>query len=208
MMFRFFTQSPCVGGRHEPRFSAVALCLLLLSFCTQAAASCDWPEWQQFKQHYISEQGRVIDTSSPKKITTSEGQSYGLFFALVANDRPTFENILQWTQNNLAQGDLSARLPAWLWGMKEKDKNGKQEWGVLDTNSASDSDLWIAYSLMEAGRLWKVRSYQSLGFLLLQRIAREEVAELPGFGEMLLPGRVGFAHSPVWTVNQAIYRRS
>lgn len=54
---------------------------------------------------------------------------------------------------------------------------------------------------MEAGRLWKVRSYQSLGVLLLQRIAREEVAELPGFGEMLLPGRVGFAHSPVWTVN-------
>jgi endoglucanase len=29
----------------------------------------------------------VIDPSDARKITTSEGQSYGLFFALAANDR-------------------------------------------------------------------------------------------------------------------------
>ena len=66
--------------------------LLLCAF--SAAAACEWPGWQQYKQYYISPQGRVIDPSSPNKITTSEGQSYGLFFALVANDRPTFDRLL------------------------------------------------------------------------------------------------------------------
>ncbi len=92
------------------------ICPLLLLVSFGATAACDWPAWQQFKQDYISDAGRVIDPSSPQKITTSEGQSYGLFFALVANDRETFDRLLTWTENNLAAGDLTAHLPAWLWG--------------------------------------------------------------------------------------------
>jgi endoglucanase len=170
-------------------------CLLLLS-SFHALATCEWPAWQQYKQFYISEQGRVIDPSSPNKITTSEGQSYGMFFALVANDRATFDQLLSWTENNLAAGDLSARLPAWLWG-----EDDKKQWRVLDSNSASDADLWIAYNLLEAGRLWQSRHYQTLGTLLLQRIAREEVADLPGLGWMLLPGNVGFVDGDRWRLN-------
>lgn len=146
--------------------------LLLCAF--SAAAACEWPGWQQYKQFYISPQGRVIDPSSPNKITTSEGQSYGLFFATVANDRPTFDLLLARTENNTAAGDLSARLPARLWG-----ESDDKQWKVLDANSASDADLWIAYNLLEAGRLWKSRRYQTLGTLLLQRIGREEVADIP-----------------------------
>ena len=168
--------------------------LLLCAF--SAAAACEWPGWQQYKQFYISPQGRVIDPSSPNKITTSEGQSYGLFFALVANDRPTFDQLLTWTENNLAAGDLSARLPAWLWG-----ESDDKQWKVLDANSASDADLWIAYNLLEAGRLWKSRRYQTLGTLLLQRIGREEVADIPGLGLMLLPGKVGFVAEDRWRLN-------
>ena len=168
--------------------------LLLCAF--SAAAACEWPAWQQYKQFYISEQGRVIDPSSPNRITTSEGQSYGLFFALVANDRPAFDQLLTWTENNLAAGDLSAHLPAWLWG-----ENEQKQWTVLDSNSASDADLWIAYNLLEAGRLWKSRRYQTLGTLLLQRIAREEVADIPGLGLMLLPGKVGFVAEDRWRLN-------
>ncbi|MBB1214194.1 endo-1,4-D-glucanase, partial [Klebsiella pneumoniae] len=40
--------------------------LLLCAF--SAAAACEWPGWQQYKQFYISPQGRVIDPSSPNKI--------------------------------------------------------------------------------------------------------------------------------------------
>lgn len=177
----------CLGG---------AFGLLLALALPVYAAQCDWPAWQQFRQAYISDEGRVIDASSPQKITTSEGQSYALFFALVADDRDTFATLLRWTQDNLADGDLSARLPAWLWG-----ENAEKQWGVLDANSASDSDLWIAYSLLEAGRLWDSHHYRALGTLLLQRIAREESADLPGLGPMLLPGKTGFAKANRWTLN-------
>ena len=90
--------------------SGIVTMLLLAAFCVQAA--CTWPAWEQFKKDYISQEGRVIDPSDARKITTSEGQSYGMFFALAANDRAAFDNILDWTQNNLAQGSLKERLPA------------------------------------------------------------------------------------------------
>ncbi|BFO07625.1 hypothetical protein GGER_01350 [Serratia rubidaea] len=80
-------------------------------------------------------------------------------------------------------------------------ENENKQWTVLDDNSASDSDLWIAYSLLEAGRLWDSRRYQTLGTLLLQRIAREEVADIPGLGPMLLPGKVGFVKDDGWRLN-------
>lgn len=150
-------------------------------------AVCAWPAWQAFQRGFVSPEGRVIDVGSAQSITTSEGQSYALFFALVEGDRATFDRLLSWTVNNLAQGDLTAHLPAWLWG--KKDGGG---WGVLDTNSASDSDVWIAYTLLEAGRLWQDRRYQALGTLLARRIVREETARLPQLGPTLLPAPVGF----------------
>ncbi|MDX1265812.1 MAG: cellulose synthase complex periplasmic endoglucanase BcsZ [Oceanisphaera sp.] len=169
---------------------------LVLLWSNGASAACDWPAWQHFQRAYISEQGRVIDPAGGRDITTSEGQSYGMFFALVADDRDTFAQLLQWTQNNLAAGDMTARLPAWLWGQDQQ-----QQWGVLDSNSAADSDLWLAYDLLEAGRLWQNRRYLMLGTLLLQRIAREEVADIPGLGAMLLPGKNGFVDEQRWTLN-------
>lgn len=154
--------------------------------------------WDEFKHYYISEQGRVIDAHNLKHpgCTTSEGQSYALFFALVSNDRVAFETILQWTINNLAQGDLTKNLPAWLWGV---DANGR--WLILDKNSASDADLWIAYELLEAGRLWANKKYTLLGMSLLKEIKQKEVVNIPGFGLMVLPGQAGFAHPPLWKLN-------
>ncbi len=32
------------------------------------------------------------------------------------------------------------------------EKKSEDEWTVLDSNSAADSDLWIARALLEAGR--------------------------------------------------------
>ena len=156
--------------------SGLVTMLLLAAFSVQAA--CTWPAWEQFKKDYISQEGRVIDPSDARKITTSEGQSYGMFFALAANDRAAFDNLLDWTQNNLAQGSLKENLPAWLWGKKENSK-----WEVLDSNSASDGDVWMAWSLLEAGRLWKEQRYTDIGSALLKRIAREEVVTVPGLGK-------------------------
>ena len=156
----------------------------MLSFSFSAGASeskCEtWPAWNNFRAKFVSEEGRVVDRSLPQHVTTSEGQSYGLMFALIANDRATFDLILRWTENNLAGGDLTSQLPAWDWG-----KRGDGSWGVIDGNAATDADLWIAYALGEAGRLWKIPKYTALAELLAARIMREEAMEIPGLGPAL-----------------------
>lgn len=162
-----------------------------------ATAQDGWPAWEQFRAEFLSEDGRVIDKSSLYGHTFSEAQAYGLFFSLVANDRSSFDKILRWTEDNLCAGDLTAHLPAWLWGLRKNDT-----WGVRDANSAADADVWLAYALGEAGRLWNVRRYQALSELLRARILREEVQELPGLGPSLLPASRGFAlSSRRWRLN-------
>ncbi len=168
----------------------------LLLAAGQVGAACQWPAWEQFKQAYVSPEGRVIDPSDARKISTSEGQSYGLFFVLAANDRAGFDKLLTWTQNNLAEGDLKQHLPGWLWGKKDDE-----QWTLLDSNSASDSDLWIAWALLEAGRLWQQPQYTETGKALLARIVAEETVAVPGLGTMLLPGKVGFADDSGWRFN-------
>ncbi|HYD81024.1 MAG TPA: cellulose synthase complex periplasmic endoglucanase BcsZ [Paucimonas sp.] len=154
------------------------------AWAADTAACGRWPAWESFRARFVADSGRVID---PVAHTTSEGQSYGLFFALVANDPAAFASILRWTEDNLAGGDLTARLPAWQWG-----KQNENAWGVIDDNAASDSDMWIAYSLLEAGRLWRMPKYAALGQLLAERILREESVQLPGLGRTVLPGPRGF----------------
>src|ERR1700756_450055 len=155
-------------------------------------ASCsaqDWtPLWKSYAAAFMDNQVRVIDHDAGDR-TTSEGQAYGMFFALVANDRARFDGLLHWTEVNLAAGDLSAHLPTWLWG-----HGANNQWGVLDRNSAADADLWMAYTLLEAGKAWNEPRYTKLGTALAHRIAAEEVVQVPGLGATIAPGRTGFQH--------------
>ena len=156
-----------------------------------------WPAWDIFKAQFTNEGGRVISDDGEGGKTYSEGQAYALFFALVANDRRAFDKVLRWTENNLCDGDMTARLPAWLWGRRPDGT-----WGVIDSNAASDADLWIAYALGEAGRLWNERSYRALSALLAARVLREETADIPGLGPTLLPAPKGFVQpNGRWRLN-------
>lgn len=134
-----------------------------------SAALCEavspWPAWTRTQLRMIASEGRVIDYPDSRLIMTSEGQSYALFFALVNNDRALFRRLVHWTQANLAKGDLSSNWPARLWGGKPDGQGGG-----LDSKSATDSNLWIAYSLLEAVRLWKERGYTAMGNQLLAQI--------------------------------------
>lgn len=155
-----------------------------------------WQQWLAFKRVFIQADGRVIDRTAGLR-STSEGQAYTLFFALAANDPVTFERVLHWTTDNLAAGDLTARLPAWLWGRGEDGS-----WGVLDANAASDADLWIAYTLLEAARLWQRPQLRTTGLALLAQIKAREVAEIPPLGAMLIPAPFGFqAENGDWRLN-------
>ncbi|WP_112478514.1 cellulose synthase complex periplasmic endoglucanase BcsZ [Vibrio variabilis] len=159
---------------------------MMLNTVAPASLAETWPQWQAFKSVYMTPEGRIVDGSDDRLITTSEGQSYAMFFALVANDKAAFDTLYNWTQQHLADGDLTARLPAWLWGKTS------QGYGVIDSNSASDSDLWIAYTLIEAGRLWGSDYYQNVGYLLAKRILKEETVSFGAGNRQLLPGKQGF----------------
>jgi endoglucanase len=177
---------------HSRRLMLHSLVMIMTSAVCGAQ---DWPLWKSYTTAFMDNQVRVIDHTAGDR-TTSEGQAYAMFFALVAKDRPRFDGLLRWTESNLAGGDLSTHLPAWLWGQK-KDKS----WGVQDANSAADADLWMAYTLIEAGKAWGGPRYTSLGKALAKRIAAEEVAQIPGFGPMLLPGSQGFQHGNSYHLN-------
>jgi endoglucanase len=173
--------------------------LAAMSLDAHTAQQCDWPAYRLFIERAVQADGRVIDRSTDAQQTTSEGQSYGMFFALVANDRASFDRMLAWTRANLSANQFDAgsvRLPAWQWGKKPDGT-----FGVMDPNSASDADLWIAYDLLQAGRLWKEPSYTKLGFALATQIIRQETVELPGLGPMLLPGPQGFRTGDVTRLN-------
>jgi endoglucanase len=167
-----------------------ALCGLWVTLsCAHAACvpAGDWVAWSAFRAAYLQSDGRVIDRSRPDQATVSEGAAYSAFLALVADDRRTFDAVERWVRDNLAAGDLTQRLPAWRWGHGEDGR-----WDVLDAHSASDADLWLAYDLLEAGRLWRDERLSRLGEHLARRILDEEVATVAGLGPVLLPGPAGF----------------
>ena len=170
------------------RIATVAVSCAALLLQTGCRAEMPWPLWQAYRAKFIDASGRVIDHDpGGNDHTTSEGMAYGMFFALVTNDRASFDKMLHWTEDNLAGGDLTARLPAWNWG-----KGDDGQWKTLDANSAADADLWLAYDLLEAGRMWKDDRLAKLGSVLSDRIAHSEIALVPGLGTVLLPGASGF----------------
>ena len=154
---------------------------LACAFCSASSAMAAWPVWDEFRNDAL-DNGRVVDKSDDRKVTTSEGQSYAMFFALVTNDQVTFDGLAAWTADNLSGGDLTKTLPAWLWGRGRGDK-----WGILDTNNATDSDMWIAWCFLEAGRLWKSEEYTKKGMAMLE-LLKKEVRTVDNLGSVVLPG--------------------
>ena len=174
------------GSPRVRRMGVIALVLAFFLSQQGCRAEQPWPLWQHYRAHFLEPSGRIVDHTDNDR-STSEGQAYAMFFALVADDRSSFDKLLHWTEDNLAGGDLTARLPAWKWG-----KSSTGEWKRLDSNSAADADLWLSYVCLEAGRLWKDDRLTRLGTVLADHVARSEVVLAPGVGTVLLPGPQGF----------------
>ena len=190
-------EAPARALRHAARALALWCALAPAAMAADTCKAAAWPLWEQFAQRYMQADGRVIDYSVEQRHSTSEGQSYAMFFALVARDRERFDKLWAWSVANLAGGDIGARLPAWQWGQKADGS-----WGVVDANPASDANLWFAYALAEAGRAWREPRYTAQAQTLLAQVALEEVADLPGLGPTLLPAAKGFVlQQRIWRLN-------
>lgn len=157
----------------------------LFIMLTSVSHASTWELWDDFLvKHY--QKGRIIDNSDPRAITTSEGQSYALFFSLVANDQKTFDEILNFTENNLASKSFKNNLPAWIYGTIDGEEK------IIDANNATDSDLWIAYSLLEASRIWGKTEYKTKALNIIDNLKKRCIYKHTTQGEIILPAANGF----------------
>jgi endoglucanase len=152
-----------------------------------ADTSCETPRprevrraWRAYVRRFVQPDGRVIDLSDGG-VSTSEGQAYGLIRAVWADDRPSFDRMLDWTRDNLQHGDPAA-LPAWRWG-----DAGNGVWGVISENPAADADQWMAYALLIAAEQWDEPRYRGQALGLLAAIWEQEVG-MVGPHRVVLPG--------------------
>jgi len=148
--------------------------------------------WDGFKTEFLSADGRVIDYGQGD-ISHSEGQAYALLLAEIHDDRATFDRVLQWTMNNLAQRPDG--LLAWKWG-----KDDHNQWRILDGNNATDGDLITALALARAAARWNEPLYaekaKSLARSMRENLSREWQGML-----FLLPGKSGFENGGNLVVN-------
>jgi endoglucanase len=129
--------------------------------------------WNAYRDRFIQGDGRVIDRESADR-TTSEAQAYALLRAVLTDDKPTFERVLNWGETNLQRrgldGNRSDHLWAWQWG-----RNPQDQWLPLDSNFASDGDVDAATALIFAARRWQRPEYVDLAKLKLEDLWNQAV---------------------------------
>lgn len=143
--------------------------------------------WDSYRQRFIQSDGRVIDYEASDR-STSEGQAYALLRAVLINDPTTFALTLNWSENNLQRqvgGKRTDSLWAWKWGRKE-DGN----WGVIDSNFASDGDIDAITALILASRRWHQPEYLKLAKLKLQDLWNLSTISKTQGKRYLLPGPI------------------
>ncbi len=151
-------------------------------------------EWRAFRNRYVAADGRVIDTAN-NGISHSEGQGYGMFFAVHFDDRPSFERIWGWAQHNLRRPQDG--LFAWRY-------DPRSSFPVPDQNNATDGDIYIAWSLFLASEKWGVPAYRAAATRITEDILRCCVTEV-GDRTILLPGATGFRVAEGTVVNLSYY---
>src|SRR5262249_22467996 len=95
-----------------PAIAMTILSSLPPSALAQAMPVITPEEWAAYAEHFVSPEGRVIDTANGN-ISHSEGQGYGLLLAVLADDRAAFERIWSFTRTELMIRPDG--LAAWRW---------------------------------------------------------------------------------------------
>jgi endoglucanase len=164
-----------------------AFAAISFAFAATAAHGAD-ADWETFRQAFVEPAGRVVDTGQ-ERISHSEGQGFGMLFAVHYDDRATFDRLWQWTQKNLQVRDDA--LLAWRW---QPDR------GVTDRNDAADGDILVAWALARAGAKWGSAEHTAAARRIAQDI-RGKLARRTAHGLVLLPGLEGFDKPEGLTIN-------
>jgi len=160
--------------------------LLLLNLAVPAWSQQNF--WADYKQQFLSEDGRVIDDVNGR-ISHSEGQGYGLILAALNQDRDAVERIWKWTQSHLRL--RTDHLFAWRWKPASSGVADDKSGAADDKNDATDGDLLIAFGLANAGKDWHDAAFLASSKQIAQDIRRHMIRQ-SRYGPVLLPGGQGF----------------
>lgn len=145
------------------------------------AASIDPQAWEAYKGAFLDPGGRILDTGNGN-ISHSEGQGYGMWLAVLADNMADFELIWSFTRTELLVRNDG--LAAWKW-----DPNAKPH--VSDINNATDGDILIAYALALAAGQWDRLDYAQASAAIASAILKNAVVQHGG-KTLLLPAVSGF----------------
>lgn len=163
-------------------------------------AQGQWPgapnpqDWVAFKRRYLAADGRVIDTGNAG-ISHSEGQSYGMLFAVHFDDRAAFD--LMWAWNTRVLRRPNDALSAWKYVPGAR-------LAVPDTNNATDGDVILAWALLRAALRWGEPDYAERAAAIARDVLRLCVVSFVD-RKILLPGLRGFNRGDRMVVNPSYF---
>ena len=171
-----------------------ALVAAALAGLARPARAVPVAEWDAFKARFLHPDGRVVDTGNGG-VSHTEGQGWGLLFAVAFDDPAAFQAILVWTADTLRRSRDA--LHAWRYVPGEANP-------VPDVNNATDGDLFIAMALFRAARRWSRPAYaakaQAIAHDVLRLLVRRASPRT-----LLLPGVQGFETRDAFVVNPSYY---
>jgi endoglucanase len=152
-----------------------------------------WPLWEAWRQSYLDVSGRVVDVPQGDA-SHSEGQGYGMLLAAEFGDAEAFGRMADWTDSNLAV--RPDNLLAWRWQPDVPER-------VLDTNNASDGDLFYAWALVRGGARFSDPRWRKRATGIAADLVRKCLVMRPDRPDqpLLLPAEYGFIDDQGATVN-------
>lgn len=158
----------------------LALVALMASLVMSSFAHAD-VDWGHFKARFLMADGRVIDTGN-NNVSHTEGQGFGMLFALAGNDRDSFDKMWTWTDTHLKNPKNG--LFYWRYNPVAPDP-------IEDKNDASDGDVLIAWALLKAGEKWGDPKYLKASDAITNALIKHTVIDFAG-KKIMLPGASGF----------------
>ena len=174
------------------RVIKVALLLSIAFF----VVSCSTKDNSEFTSQYIAykalfiDGGRVIDTGNDN-VSHSEGQGYGMLFAVAADDKDTFDALWHWSKRTLMRDD-----GLFSWRYRPCADNSAS--CIDDPNNASDGEILIAWALLRAHEQWGGSSYLENAKTIV-RAVEQKLLIFNNNSVVLLPGEYGFTSEQAGT---------
>lgn len=136
--------------------------------------------WSGDKIRFIQQNGRVVVNPDTQE-STSQGQASALLRAVYANDRATFNKVMNWTQGNLAIRGDGLLASSWVPGA-----NGGP--GQLRSITMTEGDEDAALALLFAYQQWGDPAYKVAALSLINGIWENETVQIAGGDRVVVAG--------------------